>query len=472
MVLEMIKKYKPLIYILLSLAWFVAGCNRPRSQLYEFNGLYRSSNYKWAIAFAESIINKGDKPKGNDLLWSLQAGAGYLQIGDCNSSVKYFDKSEEMLNYYDFESKTADTAASILVNDNAVPYLGEEYDGVMVNTYKAVNFMIMGKYDLARVEFNRALDRQRRAKEHFANEIVKLKEQVAKEQQAKADVDLNRNIDNPEIGKIVQEKYPNLFEYQAYPDFVNPFTTYFAGLSFNLMGDSQKAVDLLKESAGMVAENQYIKEDFAATENALDGKGKIENTVWVVFENGFGPTKEEVRFDLPLFVVSDKVNYFGIALPVLRPGQQAYSHLTINADGREYRTAVAADMERVIRTEFNKDFPGILTRAIVSATVKAAAQYAIEKNDRRREGMRLLSFAMTLYSAGTTAADVRIWSALPQDFQVARLPMPANRQLEIISPEGTKILNIKIDPCCNCVVYVKIPNRYAVPFCGIIKSQS
>jgi len=175
---------------------------------------------------------------------------------------------------------------------------------------------------------------------------------------------------------------------------------------------------------------------------------------------------------LPLFVVSDKVNYFGIALPILRPGQQAYSHLKVSADGREYRTEVAADMERVIRTEFNKDFPGILTRAIVSATVKAAAQYAVERNDRHSNELQLLSLAVTLYSAGTTAADVRIWSALPQDFQVARLPMPADRNLEIISPEGVKILNIKIDPCCNAIVYVKIPSRYAVPFCGIIKSQN
>jgi hypothetical protein len=231
-------------------------------------------------------------------------------------------------------------------------------------------------------------------------------------------------------------------------------------------------VDLLKESAGMSAENPYIKEDFAATENALNGIGKIENTVWVIFENGFGPTKEEFRIDLPLFLVTEEVKYFGIALPVLVAGQQAYSHLMINADSFEYRTEVAADMERVIRTEFNKDFKGILTRAIVSATVKAAAQYAFERNDSHNDEMQLLSYAMTLYTVGTTAADVRIWSALPKDFQVARLPMPADRTIEIVTPEGAKLLNIKIDPCCNARVYVKIPTRNAMPFCGIIKSQN
>ena len=127
-------------------------------------------------------------------------------------------------------------------------------------------------------------------------------------------------------------------------------------------------------------------------------------------------------------------------------------------------------MERVIQTEFNKDFKGILTRAIVSATVKAAAQYALDKQDK--QGAQLLSLAAAIYSFGTTSADVRIWTTLPKDFQVARLPMPADRTIGIYSPEGVKILNINIDPCCNAIVYVKIPNRSAVPFYGIIKSKS
>lgn len=449
----------------------LAGCNAPRSQLCKFNNYYRSAKYSKAIKFAKSKISESRNPTGEDLLWSLQVGATYLQIGDCNKSIESFDKSEKMLNFYDLHNKAADTAVSIIVNDNAVAYLGEEYDGIMVNTYKALNFMIKGKYDLARVEFNRALDRQTRAKVHFANEITKLKKQVAKQQKSHKDVDLNKNIDNPKIEKILQERYPNLFEYEAYPDFVNPFTTYFAGVCFDLMEDAQKAVDLLKESAGMVPANQYIKEDFAATENCLDGNAKIENTVWVIFENGLGPTKEEVRVDLPLELEEDKVIYFGIALPVLVPGKQVYSNLMINAGSTEYRTELVADMERVIRTEFNKDFKAILTRAIVSATAKTAAQYFLEDEEKDKSGDKLLSLLTKIYSIGTTSADVRIWTTLPKDFQVARLPMPADRLIRINTPEGNKLLDINIDPCCNAIIYVKIPNRAAVPFYGIIKSN-
>ena len=445
---------------------FLAGCNVPKSQLAQFNDYYRTAQFDMAMTYAQCRIGKSEKPNGEDLLWSLQVASVKLQVGDANGSAEVFDKAEEMLNYYDFENKAAAGVASTLINDNAVAYLGEEYDGVMVNTYKALDFMILGKYDLARVEFNRALDRQSRAKLHFAEEISKLKDEVAKKQESQKDVNLNKNLENPKIQDVLKLQYPSLYEYEAYPDFVNPFTTYLAGICFNLMGDPQKAVDLLKESYGMLPGNQYVAEDFAVTENLLNGQGKIENTVWVIFENGTGPTKKEFRIDLPLFLVTNNVKYVGIALPKLVPGEQTYSNLIVDANGRQYNTELVADVERVIQTEFNKDFPGILTRAIISATAKAAAQYALQQQNSSAGSFT--SILMAAYSFATTAADVRIWTALPKDFQIARLQIPADRTITIFSPQNMKLLDINISPCSNAIVYVRIPSRLAVPSYDII----
>ena len=86
-----------------------------------------------------------------------------------------------MLKYFDYQNETIDSAAAIVTNDNIVPYVGEEYDGIMVNTYKALNFMALGKEDDARVEFNRAIERQRRAADKFAQDIKKLDKEIEKE---------------------------------------------------------------------------------------------------------------------------------------------------------------------------------------------------------------------------------------------------------------------------------------------------
>ena len=445
---------------------FSAGCNAPKSQLAAFNAHFEASDYEAAILYAEEKISKREKPARDDLLWTLQAAAAERGSRDYQRSIEHFDKSEEMLNYYDEQSNAGDILGSTLVNENVIPYRGEEYDGIMVNTYKALNFMVEGNEDLARVEFNRALDRQRRARENFAKEIAKLKSELDKKQEQQKKADVKANVENPQTQALLTEKYPGLYEFEAYPDFVNPFTTYLAGVFFNLVGDHSKAVDLLKESYGMVQDNPYMAEDLAVTEKILDGQGKLENTVWLIFENGLGPIKTEFRLDIPLFIVTRSVKYVGIALPRLENRNRAYQHLTIETnDEKSYTTSIVAEMDRVVQTEFSKDYKGILTRAIVSAVAKATAQYLIQSQGST--AATFASFAMGAYSAVTNAADVRIWTSLPKEFQVARFPKPADGKLRISPPVATPLI-IEIPPCNNAIVYVKIISAGAEPVYDIM----
>lgn len=115
-------------------------------------------------------------------------------------------------------------------------------------------------------------------------------------------------------------------------------------------------------------------------------------------------------------------------------------------------------MERVIQTEFNKDFRGILARALISAAAKAIAQAAL----RRQDNGAILAALVAVYSFATTAADVRIWSALPKDFQVARLPVPDDRKLVINSAGGAPLV-IDIPACTYAIVYIKIITAGSMP---------
>lgn len=457
-----------LVFLLLV---FVAGCNAPKSHLTKFNDSFKTESlsthtFEGTIQFAQSKISKSKNPKGEDLLWSMQLGCLERLTQDYRQSNDYFDKSEEMLNFFDHQNKALDSVAAVAVSDNIVPYLGEEYDGIMVNTYKALNFMHLGENDLARVEFNRALDRQRRAKENFAGEIAKVKNELEQEQ-SKKDSRVKQNVENPEVQELITSRYPGLHEFEAYPDFVNPFTTYIAGVFFNLIGDHSKAVTFLKESYGMVSDNKYIAEDLAVTEQILDGQGELKDTVWVIFENGMGPIREEFRIDIPLFLATDKVKYVGIALPKLAFRERAYPSLSIRAGGKTYNTQIVANMDRVVQTEFDKDFKGILTRAIISTTAKAAAQYALTKQSDSQEAA-LASIFVAVYSFATTAADVRIWTTLPKDFQVARFPMPTDRLMTAELPNAEP-LKVEIPPCKNALVYVRIPFAQAKAVCNVIK---
>jgi len=192
----------------------------------------------------------------------------------------------------------------------------------------------------------------------------------------------------------------------------------------------------------------------------------LDDTIWLIFENGLGPVKKEFRLDIPLFVASDQVKYVGIALPQLEFRDRAYQYLVVEADGKDYETRVVSDMDRVVQTEFSKDFKGILTRAIVSTTAKAIAQYAVEKKDSSASSS-LASLFMVAYSYATTAADVRIWTTLPKDFQVARFTKPKDGKLKV-TPAGANPFEINIPGCNNAIVYVRITANQAEPIFEVI----
>jgi hypothetical protein len=444
-----IPKIAAAVFVLL-VGPYLSGCNPAKSDLAVFNAQFEAANYSGAGLFAQNKIKKDKTPSGDDLLWTLQLAAVERTQLNYEQSTACFDKAEEMFNHYAKQSEVVDAVGATIVNDNVVPYKGQQYDGIMVNTYKALNFLAAKNLDLARVEFNRALDRQMRAREHFNEEIRKLEAQLEKEKE-KTQTDARAAADDPKVRAIINANYPDLEQFKPYPDFVNPFTTYLAGVYFLLIGENSRAADLLKESAGMVPDNDYIKKDLLFADDVIAGKTKLEKQCWVIFENGLGPVKEEIRVDLPLVLVSRRVYYAGIALPRLRPGNIAYSYLTVKTDAGAYQTSQVTDMEKVVKTEFNKEFNGILIRAIASAAMKAAAQYAATNQDSYGIGGALVA----LYSVATTAADVRIWSALPKDFQVARCPMPKDGKLGI-TPAGGAPFEVNIPSCGNAIVYVRI----------------
>lgn len=447
-----------------------SGCASMAQQkkLTAFNNLYDSGQYAEAADLAIKEIG-GKRACKSKLLQSLQAAAALRHAKEYQKSTLLFDECEEIIKYHNeknLASSSISTAGTLLINDAVLDYMGAEYDGIMVNTYKALNFWQVGDKDLARIEFNRALDRQRRAKELFAAEIAKMKDDLDKKQeeenkkalsgkQGSPAIDFKKNINNPEIDTILQDKYSSLSEFKAYPDFINPFTTYVAGLFFMSEGDFSKATMLLKETYGMVEQNPTVQNDFSSLEH-LNGKGLGKNHTWIIFENGLGPIKQEFRVDLPILLFTEKVKYTGIALPRLEFRNSAYSHLTVkNNEITLGQTHLLSSMDRVVQTEFNKKYPSIVTRAVTSALIKTSGQYFAQK-----ELGSLGGFAAAIYQGATTAADIRIWSALPKEYQLAKFAAPSDGALVVETPTHDKI-SISVPNNKNSLVYVKIPETGA-----------
>lgn len=444
------------------------------------DALIAAGNYRGAAEFARTNVDVEDRYDIDNLLWHLEGAHASLFAKEHNVSIESFDEAEALIKHYREQILASDVSQAVranFLNDTTRPYIGTEYDGIMLNTYKAIDYMAMGDMEAARVEFNRAIDRQRRAKAYFAQMIAKERAELEKKEQQKhasgSDMHLTETLQNPDIKVRLEQGYPGLYAFEPYPDFINPMTTYLAGVFAMADDNPGKAETLLKEAYGMMPENVMVAADLQAVSSQLQsGKKDKESLVWVLFENGQAPILMEWRIDLPVFIATNKLDYISIALPRLVERQQAFSSLSLVTTGAErYQTAYLSSMERVIKTEFEKNYDAILRRAIFSMMTKTAMVYAANENSRNNNNNEigaLISLLATIYQVASTHADTRIWSTLPKEFQLARFVRPDDGRLQLMTPGGLLLSQIELPDSDYILVYVKMATNGADPSVSVI----
>ncbi len=415
--------------------------------------LQAQGSYSEAVRHAKENIDTDDPTAKDNLLWKLFLGQSLFFDDKLSESISTFDEAETLMKIHREKLLAVDLAkdiGSILTNDNTRPYLGNTYDGIMLNTYKALAYLQQKEYSRARVEFNRAIDRQRRAKEFFSSVIAKENEALKKELSQKGQaVPTSEQIKENKIEEFIQNSYPELNAYALYPEFVNPMTNYLAALFALANDDRSKAEFLLKESKAMMPENKTIADDYQKVAIHDD-----DDIIWLVYEEGLAPLLDEMRVDFPAWIFTSQVNFVSIALPRMHERKGAYEYLVIkHQDTPVARTEFLSSMDRVMQTEFKNNYPRVIRRSVMSAISKAAAQKIA--NDSNSP---FASFATAVYSLVSTQADTRLWTALPKNFHVAKFKKEDRESVDLYTPLDQKIATIRLIPAKRTLIYVKIPS--------------
>jgi len=455
-------------FLFIFAAFFLGGCMANLANSVGIDVGNSSQSYEKFIAgeYKEAArISAKDKSSiaeidEANLLPTLQAANSYLFAKEYESSIAMFDEAEAIIKLHRLKTlagTTSDYLTGVMLNDAARDYQASIYESIMVNTYKALGYIALKEREKARVELNRAVDRVRRAKETYAQLIAKQKEAIAQKKSQQRSNAIGNTLENKEVKSIISKNYSSLGEYEAYPEFVNPFTLYLAGLFFAIEGDYAKSSSLLKEVYGMVPHNKTVESDFEMVEYALSGKMTKERYVWVIYENGLGASKSEFSINIPIYLASNKVIYTGIALPRMKRGKSAGEAISVYSDGKNLsKTSIVGDMDSVIFTEFNYSYGDILTRAIFSAALKTYAQY-----EAKRENP-YMGLAAAAFQLLTNHADIRSWNTLPKDFQVTRVKIPKSNKLLLRT--GAHNMEVELlESSKHAIVYVKIATATSKP---------
>jgi hypothetical protein len=412
--------------------------------------------------------------RGNDkILYNLEHGRAAQLFGQTEISRKDFAAAIETIRSNEQRAlvsagQIGATMASFATNDNAIPYVGEGYERILLHHYQALNYLLEADLSGAAVEFRWANNEQQEALNRHAKEL----ERAEKEAQKK-------NVSNAEQNSEFQRRYAQLDEVtgRLKNSFQNAYSFYLSGVVYELLGEENDAYIDYKKALEIYPENGFVQRDvlrlarrlqmdddlaalakrFPALYNTMGVATKSEEgELILLYEEGFVPPREEIK--IPFFLPGGLVT---LAFPYYRgPWRDYYPPLEVLTGNTPLgRTELLCDVRGLALKSLQEKMPILLTRQVVRAVSKALAQQAAKE----RFGA-VGQLGMIAYSVISENADLRSWLTLPESVQILRVSLPVGAQrLRLQSPNsllGTEIA-IDVKSGGKTIVYaVKTGNQF------------
>jgi hypothetical protein len=446
-----------------------AGCSHA-DRMRPVAAAYQRGAYPKATELLEPLLADRRTSAKDRLLYELEAGAVYAAAGEAQRSMDALGfADEEMWRYLDTEPdvRVSEQAAAILTNQTVVTYRGTTYDRIMCSTYQALNHLAQGDLEAAGVSLRRAYEWQRDALDKHAREIETL-EQKAREAGTSQRYDTERAMADPRMKSGLDSAYGAIRDMKGYAEFAIPYTTYLQSVQQMMTGRRDAAAQAtvgFRKVAGMLGESdrRYAEDDARLAEQASTG-GALEPTVYVLVESGMGPSLEEFKISIPLFI--RQVPYVGAAFPVLRFHGGGTSGFTVRAGAASYPSARLTDMDAVVAGDFNRRLPAIIAITLASSGAKAVGTYFLQEaagGGRNRDGAWAVALGGMIYQLATNSADLRIWTTLPKEVLYARLPAPSDGLVSLDLGDGQRIGPLAVESSGVTLVHVRLPASGATP---------
>ncbi|MDD4556896.1 MAG: hypothetical protein PHE89_06195 [Alphaproteobacteria bacterium] len=471
-ILSKLRNYKYKLSALLS-CFLLSACGMThRNQALFINNAMINGNYQ---QIAGETLSTTDFSKVGvkdlSLLNSLNGGTSAFLLEDYNCAVDIFEHADQGISQVLQENimqSGGKAAAETLANASLFDYQPSVMDSLYLSSYKILSALAVEDKEGARIEVNKAYEKQKYASEYFSKEIDKSTEEV-KEEAKNLDKQNQENLSGT-TKDIINKNFADLKIWQGYKDYMNPYTTYLSGLYFmtngQSRGDFESASTYMKRVAGMMPQNTSLKKDLKQAEAlANTGTASKDKYVWIIYENGMIADFDEIRIDVPTFIVSNQISFVSFALPKPRLRNQAFPEISASfSKGTKVKTELLADVDNMLIAEYNKKLPTLVAKATAKTISTAMMQYQMGK-----ELGPWAQLAATAYSLAITSADLRSWYVLPKNVQVAKLKLGKEKTLELFVNESMKLGDIDVPVDQNSIVYIRIPSIMAKPIISVIK---
>ena len=354
-------------------------------------------------------INTIKSDNENELLKNAEIGLTYYFKGSYSTSNNYLDRA---INQYRINENKASFALSNILRKE---YQGEGYDKVFLHNYKAINYLMMGNAENARVEAKNSNLYQVEARR-------KLSEFKA-----------NSGTSNQSFSRF--DKIFNSVNYEHTP-YQNPFAYYISALGYEEDGDYDQALIDIRNALRYAPYSMVLKEKLSQYE-----KGNKKKSVELFFDVGKSPTKSQVKIPLDMGNGETRMAYLPAFSQVYKSDIN-YVRVVDSHNNEVAKTSLLSDINAIKINEFREKLPSIA----YILTKEAGVTLASKALDEKSKGIAtIFKIANAVYSQ----QDVSTWGLLPEKILVASFIPKVNEsyKMEFVSNKGRVIQrsNLKLD---------------------------
>lgn len=341
-----------------------------------------------------------EEPDSSDrLLYLLDKGMILHSAKLWKESNAALAEAEKLAPRLDYTSISQE-AAALATSDNAKTYVCEDYELLLLNILKAINYAMLEDDEAALVEVRRANDRLKK----MVNDEKKPYEQLA----------------------IATYLSGVLYERARDPD--DAIIAYMAAAKqMGSLGPLAGPFLRAARAAGRTELFDTVSPQYPDVDpSPLGGDGEVV----VILERGLSPQKVDVQHATSL-----------IKVPTYRSRSKAGVKMTLRTGQGDTRAVAVTSIEDTAQRMLQSRLTGMAVKSAVSSGVKVAAGAAVA----HATGSKELGYLTTILMLAGNRPDLRSWLSLPAEFQVARLRLPPGRQtIEVPTSWGTKTLEVDV----------------------------
>lgn len=315
------------------------------------------------------------------------------------------------------QASLAEGAASLLTDDNAKAYAGEDYEKVLIRAFLAISNLMTDGGDVQAYSLQMT-DKQ--------DEIIRrVKDKKKEEEEADPVLAYKQVALGPYLRAMLAEESPLTLD------------------------DAERARVQVAEWA---PEFRDAKHDLQRAKHEVpiaQGHGAL----YVFAMVGRGPVKEEVdevATQVSLLIADRIVSAVGkrglpptiapVKVPKVRRSYAPRRNIDVAVSGRPVgQTATLVDVGAMAEAQGDAHFPRIVAEAVARRVVKKAAIYAVKEGvdatpwSAASIGLSALGVAWE----AAESADTRCWSLLPDSIQVLRIELPAGEHEIVLRPSAS-----------------------------------